>query len=113
MVCLAGNLYLKDRPAGDCGDHSDGRSGLVQCRALLDVQFEVGGQLAGFAGGFLDPAQVSADVGQAGAQSYPVVVDRVQVLILQHPRHGPAADQPAVKTGALFIGENHHFHRVS
>jgi len=45
------DLYFEDSPPGDPGDHADGRARPVEIGALFDVQFEVGGQFAGFTDG--------------------------------------------------------------
>ena len=52
------------------------------------------------------PRQVAADVPHPLGQRYALGVHRRQVLRLQHSGHGPAADEPAVKAGALFVCEH-------
>ncbi len=84
----------------------------MQRGPLLDVQFQVGRQIPGFSGRLTHPAHAALDVGQAGAHQDALVIHGGEVAGFQRAGHSPAAEQPAVKAGAFFVGEHQDFHRM-
>ena len=104
------NLDTVNPPSGDAGDHPDRCPGLVQGRALLNMQLKVGSQLVLPPACVLNPAHVTANIGQRGTQRDTFIVNGGQVIGLQHSRHSSTAEQPAMKSGSLFIGEYQHLH---
>ena len=106
VVGHTGDLDLEDEAAGDARDGAQGSAGLVKGGALLNVEFEVGGQLPWIAAGLVDAGEVAADVGQTLLDADPLVVHRIVVLSFQKAGHGAAAEEPAMESGALFVGED-------
>ena len=113
VVGLPHNVHVIDRAPGDAGNDADGIAAPVQCRPLLDMQFQIAGQLVGSAAGLGDAGDIAAYVRQTGGQRCAVVVNGGEVLRFPQAGHGAAAQEPAVEAGALLVGEHHNFQWVA
>ena len=86
----------------DALDHADVDGFVVEDGALLDVQLEIGGEIARYSAGTCEVRGIAADKRDAVAVRLSAVADQIELRHLQLAAHGAAPD-----FARLFVGEDH------
>ena len=81
----------------------------MENRPLLDVQLQVAMYLPGLTHALCDPVQIASDSPEMLGHRHSLRVDGDVIALLPEACHGPAAEEPAIEAGPLFVGEHQDF----
>ena len=101
----AGEVRRQPRGAGYCRHHADGKVLLLQHRPLLDMQFDIGMQLAAGPRRRADMLGVEPELHHGLAHGESVSIARVEHAFVKGAGDRPAAEQRGGKPDALLVGE--------